>query len=225
MDIEVPELTEVPALLEPDGRVVRGQVKPDPVRGAVSVGLPVVQAITDELAAGDVALRTFLADEGSAWRFHLVHLGATFTPGEDRFGQAWLVVRLTRDDGAAAPTPIVWSLTPQRAQRPIDRSRTFKMSAKLVFEASAEIGSSVKGEETFVETYGLQEPSCTWEFTPTSLDPVRGTQRLALVARVPKDTRVTGSVELRATLSRKRFGLFPYTVALDGGAQLAFTIG
>jgi hypothetical protein len=225
VDIEVPELVETAAVLEPDGRVTRGQVKPETVRGAVSVGLPVVQPVTEELAAGDLALKTFLADQRSAWRFHLVHLGATFTPGDDRFSQAWLAVRLARDDGANTPTPIVWSLTPQRAQRPVDRTRTLKLGAKLGFEAAAEISTSGKREEIFVESYGLQEPACTWEFITTTLDEIRGTQRLAIVARIPSDAAVTGTVELRAILSRKRFGLFTYKAALDSGAPMSFTLG
>ncbi|MBP2325904.1 hypothetical protein JOF56_006289 [Kibdelosporangium banguiense] len=222
MDIEVPGLTEAPAVLEPDSRTTRGKAKAEPVHGVVSVGLPVVQAITPELAAGDLALQAFLAD--TAWTFHLVHLGATFAPGEDRFGQAWLTVTLARSDGAATPPPIIWSLTPQRAQRPIEQSRSLKLGAKLGFEASAEIVKSGKREEIFVETYGLQEPACTWEFTSTTLDQVRGTQRLALVARVPAGTPVSGSVELRATLSRKRLGLFPFKVAVSGGGPLGFTL-
>lgn len=223
MEIEVPDLTEAAGELVPDDRVTRAADRPDPVRGAVSLGVPVVQPITAELAGDDAALRAFLADQ--AWSFHLVHLGATFTPGEDaRFGQAWLTVRLARDDGAEVPPPIVWSLTPQRAERPVERSRSLKLGANLGFEASVELGTTGKASEVFVESYGLQEPACTWEFTPTSSDEVRGSQRLALVARIPREAAVTGSVDLRATLTRKRLGVFPFRVALDSGEPLSFAL-
>lgn len=223
MEIEVPELTEAAGLLMPDDRVTRGTDRPDPVRGAVSLGVPVTQPITAELAGADAALRALLDDR--AWAFHLVHLGATFTPGEDAsFGQAWLTVRLARDDGAEIPPPIVWSLTPQRAERPVERSRSLKIGANLGFEASVELGSTGTGSEVFVEGYGLQEPSCTWEFTPTSMDEVRGSQRLALVTRIPRDAAVTGSVDLRATLRRRRLGILPFRMALDTGEPLSFPL-
>ncbi|MGI5375201.1 hypothetical protein ACQEV2_13315 [Streptomyces sp. CA-251387] len=224
MEIEVPELTEVATVLQPDDRVTRGGERPDPVRGAVSLGLPVVQPITEDLAGDDAALRTLLGDR--EWSFHLVHLGATFTPSEDaRFGQAWLTVQLRRDDGAEAEPPIVWSLTPQRAAQPVERPLSFTLGARLLFEASIEVSTTGRRTEVFVEGYGLQEPTCTWEFTPTSTDEVRGSQRLALVARTPRETAVTGAVDLRATLTRRRLGFFPFRTTLDTGAPLSFTIG
>jgi hypothetical protein len=225
MDIEVPELSETAAILEPEARVTRGSSRPDPVRGAVSLGLPVVQTINDELVGDDAALRSFLASEGSAWRFHLVHLACSFTPGGDAsFGQALLTVRLTRDDGVAEPPPIAWSLTPQRAERAVERSRTVKIGAKLVLEMAVEMQTSGQHNEVFVESYGLQEPTCSWKFTRTSLDEISGTQRLALVARTPSDCLVTGTVDLRATLARRRLGMFPYRMALDSDRPLSFTL-
>jgi len=225
MDIELPELTEFAAVLESDGRVVRGKRRPDPVLGAVSLGVPVVQAINAELAGGDAALRAFLADEAAAWRFHLIYLGATFNPGDSsHFRKAWLTVRMTRDDGADSPPPIAWSLTPQRAERSVERPRSVKISANLVFDASVEVTGVGKHNEIFIDTYGLQEPACTWEFTRTSLDEVRGTQRLAMVARVPKDTTITTVVDLRATLVRQRLGVISYRVPLDNASPLSFNL-
>jgi hypothetical protein len=122
------------------------------------------------------------------------------------------------------PPPIVWSLTPQRAARPVERPQSLKISAKLAFEVSVELDTTGKGTEVFVESYGLQEPACTWEFTPTSMDEVRGSQRLALIARTPRKAAVTGSVDLRATLNRKRLGLFPFRVTLGTGEPLSFTL-
>src|SRR3954463_1992293 len=107
MEIEVPRLAEVDGVLEADERVTRTngrppQDRPAPVRDAVSLGFPIVQQLTADLAGDDTALRTFLADP--AWNFHLIHLGATFTPQEDaRFSRAWITVRLTRDDGIPVP--------------------------------------------------------------------------------------------------------------------------
>jgi hypothetical protein len=226
MEIELPDLTQAAAILEPDARVTRGVNTPDPVHGAVSLGLPVVQAINEKLVGDDAALLAFLAEEGSGWRFHLVHLACSFTPGDHAsFGQAWLTVRMTRDDGVTEPPPIAWSLTPQRAERPVERSRTVRIGAKLAVEIAAEVQTSAPANEIFVQSYGLQEPTCSWEFTRTSLDAIRGTQRLALVARTPSESAVTGTVDLRATLSRQRLGLLTYRIALDSGSPLSFTLG
>jgi hypothetical protein len=223
MEIEVPALTQLAGVLEPDERVTRGAQRPDPVPGAVSLGVPVVQPLTADLASDDASLRTFLADP--SWSFHLVHLGATFTPAEDAwFSQAWLTVGLTRDDGEAAPQPIVWSLTPQRSTRPVERPWSIKLGAKLAIDASVQVDTTTKHAEVFVEGYGLLEPACTWEFTATSMDKIRGSQRLALVARTPRDARVSGAVELRATLARRKLGLFPFRMALGAGEPMSFSI-
>jgi hypothetical protein len=225
MEIELPELIETAAILEPDARVTRGASRPDPVRGAVTLGLPVVQPINQKLVGDDAALLAFLTEEGSIWRFHLVYLACSFTPSDHAsFGQAWLTVRMTRDDSLAEPPPIAWSLTPQRAERPVERSRTVRIGAKLALEIAAEVQTSAPHNEIFVQSYGLQEPTCSWEFTRTSLDEIRGTQRLALVARAPSDSAVTGTVELRATLGRQRLGLLTYRMALDSGSPLSFTL-
>lgn len=155
MEIKVPELTEVAVLLEPDGRVTRGSERPEPVRGAVSLGLPLVQPITSELAGDDAALRTLLDDQ--AWSFHLVHLGATFSPHTDaRFGQAWLTVQLSRDDGAEAQPPIVWSLTPQRSAQPIERPLSLTLGASLLFEASIEVATTIRRMEVFGKATGCR---------------------------------------------------------------------
>lgn len=44
------------------------------------------------------------------------------------------------------------------------------------------------------------------------------------MARTVRDVAVTGTVELRATLTRRRFGLFPYRSALDNGDPLTFAL-
>ena len=153
-------------------------------------------------------------------------MACSFVSSEDtRFGQAWLTVRLGRGDDRVEPTPIVWSLTPQRSERFVAQTRTVKVGAKLwLGEGNVEVQSSGSHGEIFLDTYGLQEPSCTWEFTRTSSDEIRGTHRLALVTRAPADAPVNGTVELTATVQRKRFGLFTYRVMLDGGAAVEFSL-
>jgi hypothetical protein len=225
MEIELPELREVPVVFPPDFGGRHGQPRSVPVHGEISLGEPVVQAIDAELAGDDVALRAFVADQAPAWRFQVVFLGATFLPGDGaHFGKAWLTVRMTRDDGAAAPPAIAWSLTPQRSQRAIERPRSVRIGAGLVFDASVEVASSGKRNEVFVDTYGLQAPVCSWEFTRTSMDEIRGTQRLALVARIPKDATITGTVEVRGTIVRKRLGVLPYRIPLDSHIRLSFSL-
>jgi hypothetical protein len=77
----------------------------------------------------------------------------------------------------------------------------------------------------FLDTCGLQEPACTWEFTRTALHEIRGSQRLAAVVRTPRDAPTSGSIELRATLTRKKFGMFAFRAAVDNGSPIAVPIG
>jgi hypothetical protein len=228
MDVAVPELRDAPVTLVPAARVTRGfrgrESSPDQLRDALSLGVPVVQAVSAELAGEDKALLAFLAQEASAWRFHLVHLGCTFMPGDgDRFDQAWLSVQLARSDGDSPP-PIAWSLAPDRASRPVTNPRTITLGAKLLIEASVEVQTSGSHTETFVTTYGLQEPNCSWEFTRTSLDELRGTQRLALITRSPKDVSVTGTISLRATFTRPRFSKITYRLLEADAEALSFAL-
>lgn len=228
MDIPVPELIDAPVTLVPDARVTRrfqrSASSPGPLSGALSLGVPVVQAVSAELAGEDKALLAFLAQGASAWRFHLVHLGCTFMPGKgDRFDRAWLSVQLARPDGDSPP-PIAWSLAPEQASRPVTNPRTITLGAKLLLEASLEVQTSGSHTETFVTTYGLQEPNCSWEFTRTSLDELRGTQRLTLITRSPKDVSVTGTIALRATLTRPRFPKITYRILEADSETLSFAL-
>ncbi|GAA4070226.1 hypothetical protein [Nonomuraea soli] len=225
MELDAPDLAWLPATMTADARVTRGRPRPAPVRGAVTLGRPVVQPLTEELAAGDPPLRAFLAEQGGAWRFHLVHLGCSFLPEPGaRFAQAWLTVRLARADGVPEPVPIAWSLDPLRSERPVEQTTTVKIGAKAVLEAGVEVSTTGSRTEVFLTAYGLQEDTCTWEFTRTAREEIRGGQRLALVARTPGRALAVGEVELRATLVRRRLGVLPYRVALDGGEPLTFRL-
>lgn len=224
LTVEVPDLAQVDAIIEPDWGARGDSHRPDPMAGVISLGRPISQQITVDLAGDDAALRAFLTDEGSAWCFHVVHLGVTFKPDDgSRIGQAWLTVRLARADGVPEPPPIAWSLMPPRSERPVERTRSLTIGANLGFDASLEFATRGRRNVVFVETYGLQQPTCGWEFNRTPLDEIRGTQRLALIARIPKDTVTTGIVELDASVIRRRLGILPYRTAL-AGVPLSFAL-
>ncbi len=226
MELDIPPLRDIPAVLEPDIRATRGQrERADLVVGACSVGEPVVHAVTTELAGADAALKAFLDQTGSTWRFYVVFLGCTFNaPDGMRFDNAWLTVHLTRADGAV-PTPIVWSVDPQRRTRAYDQTRSVSFGASLgIGKASVEVSSTGQADEVFIEAFGLQESACTWEFSRTAAEEISGMHRLVLVTRCPSDAPSKGRVEIRATLSRRRFSVIPYRMTTPDRPEVSFVL-
>lgn len=234
MDVIVPELAEVDVMLEPDMDEVRlrlgeGNVKrPSALHGIFTLGIPIVQPVTTALAGDDMALQAFLVEERAAARFFLVHLSCSFRPpkGAD-FEEAWVTVHLRTDDGeTAASTAISWSMNPRRETRVASRSRTLKLDAKLSFiEASAEFGDEGEADEVFIESFGLREATCTWEFRRTHAQALRGSQSLALVARCPTHTETSGLVEVQATLRMRKFGLIPFWANMPEHEPISFSLG
>jgi len=227
MELRIPELTEIPVPLHLELRTTRRRTGPSlgPIPGAVSLGIPVVRPADSDLVGEDATLRAFLAEQNSQWRFHLIFLGCSFLPGDAKIQRAWLTVSLTRDDGRPAPAPIAWSCTPLREEKPADRPpNKITLTAGMIIKASAEFTTSSAPDEVSIEAYGLQEPACTWQFNRTSRADLTGSRRLVLVTRIPHGTHVTGAVELRATLTRKRLGLLTHTSKLDDNLPLTFSL-
>jgi hypothetical protein len=237
MEIYVPTLKEFAVMLEPqelsgvpsDVDMVRGRGRPaaTPVHDALSMGVPVVQPMTHDLAGDDLPLRAFLAGDGSGWSFHLVSLSCTFSPrGREIFRWARVTVRLTAHGVQGELPPIAWSLTPLSASRPVEQTGTVTLGATLGFVGvSADLGTARRHKETFVTAYGLQQPVCSWEFTRTSTDELLGCQALRLVVRSPRGLRTRGDVQLEAVLARRSIGALGYRAAApSAGEPLAFAL-
>jgi hypothetical protein len=226
MELEIPLLRDIPAVLEPDIRATRGDRElADPIAGACSVGEPIVHAVTTELAGADTALTAFIQQTSSTWQFHVVFLGCSFNaPDGMHFDKAWLTVHLERADGAV-PAPIAWSIDPLRLARAVERTRSISLGASLgIGKASVDVSSTGQADELFVEAFGLQESACTWEFSRTTAEIISGTQRLVLVTRSPVDAPSAGRVEIRATLSRRRFSVIPYRVTTPERPYVCFEL-
>jgi hypothetical protein len=225
MELEIPELRELPAALEPVVRRTRRTAdQATVVEGALSVGEPIVQAVTAELAGDDTPLREFIA-QTQEWRFFVVYLGCSFLPPDGgEFDKVWVSVQLERAD-LQDPGPIVWSLAPVSAKRAVERSRTIKLGANVQLgQAFVELGSRGEATEIFIESLGLQQSSCTWIFNKTSTEQIRGAHRLILVARCPSGKFSHGVVEVRAMLRQRRWALSRYRVSLPEGSPLEFSL-
>jgi hypothetical protein len=212
VELPVPQLDDVPVVLEPDTRTTRGRhEQTGPVHGAVSLGVPIVQPVTAALAADDLPLREFLEKNGAQWSYSLVYLGCTFLPvSGSTFEKAWVTVDLGQPDAPDARS-IIWSMSPMRQSSQRQISRTIKLGATVgIVEGSVEMGSDGSQTETFLQAFGLQEPSCSWEFSRTLADEIRGSFRLMLVARRPAQFPSRGAMKVSATLNRRWLGLTTY---------------
>lgn len=226
MELEIPELPAVEAVLRSSGRVTRGPSTAVEMRGRLSLGEPVGVAITPEFAAGDAELRAFVEAEIGVSHYWLVHLACTFTPGDgEPLHKAWLSVELARGDGAESGRPIAWSMTPMRLARAGEHSRTLKLGANAKL-AQAAVESSTRIEESvvYLEALHLRESKPTWEFSRTEADEIRGATLLALVVRAPASAVVDGTVELTAAVRSRRFGVVPFRAELPDRPRLTFRL-
>jgi hypothetical protein len=226
IEIEVDEAPELDARLLPQDEATKGvetagaDVKP--LHGCFSIGTPVVQPFTDELAAQDKDLGQFLVRERD-YRFHLVHVACTFRPERDTpFEAASLQIRLQAEGGAEA---IAWSMSPERLTDSVHYSRKIGVTSELkVFEVNAETEKSGETRDVYVEASGLLQSDPAWEFTRTDRVPISGSHRLFLVVRAPRDAVVTGDLELSMTLRLRRLGIIPYRAELPNAATGTFRL-
>ncbi|MEV6304140.1 hypothetical protein AB0M02_32375 [Actinoplanes sp. NPDC051861] len=223
--IDFPVLKSLPVALVGDSGTTRAGGGPPALTDVVTLGVPLVQEVTEETVKADDALVEFVRAGDPRWRFHLVHLGCSFRPADGvRIARAEVGVRLKAPD-ATADQPIVWSLTPQRAERPVEVTRGVTLGAKLAFvEATVESNSQGTGAEVFIESFGLLESACSWEFRRSDREEIRGTQRLALVVRAPRAENTVGQLTVKATITYRRWRMFPFRAVLPDGQPLSFEL-
>jgi len=226
VEVETPDLKFVPVTLAADRGSTRALGGRPVLTSVVAIGLPVVQQITEELVGEDEALRQFVRRSYREWQFHLVHLGCSFHARDGmQIAKAQVAVRLDVEQAGDRPQAIVWSLIPQRMERPVDITQGLKVGAKLGFaETTVEVTSAGKGAEVFVEAYGLQESGCSWDFRQTPRDSISGTHRLALIARSPRNVVTNGQVTVGATISYRRFKLMPFRLELADQPPVMFEL-
>jgi hypothetical protein len=226
MELEIPELEQVDAVLRPGGDITRGGATPVEVDGRLSLGEPVALAMTPEFASGDEVLRAFVEAEADVSRYWLVHLACTFVAGgNEPLYKAWLAVELASADRAASSAPIAWSMTPMRLARPSQSSRTLKLGTDAKFaQASVEAGRTTETSLVYLEALHLRESTPTWEFSRTSADEIHGTMLMALVVRAPASVAVDANVQLTAVVRSRRFGVVPFRAELRDRPRLAFRL-
>jgi hypothetical protein len=211
IEIELPEPTgQTPMSLEL--RTTRGRSTtndaPLHLNDRVVLGEPAVRRLTPETVFGDDELRAFLTAEAGHTTYWLVAFTCTFEHDDELpFATAWLQLNLASD----GTTAVAHSMEPVK----LANDRTLSWSAKLTAQCTLvqpEIG--ISGEHTREEVFceasreGTAQP--TWKYFRTSR-PIRGLQRMHLVARAPVAGGLSVTVRLGATASHERFGLKPLT--------------
>lgn len=235
LTFDIPEPDWQSAALAPEDRSTKGSGPPpsERLRGWVALGEPVAIPLTLARVGADDDLRHFIEEAGATHAFHLVHLACSFRPADDEpFAKAWLAVSLARSEGdGEAPTPIAWSMQPQRLSDAVQAAQTVRLGGALKLfdngpgiESGAETTESWTRHDPFLEAFNELRADPLWEFTRTARAAIRGQFRLTLVVRAPRDVPTAGEVSLATVVQRRHFGLIPYTATLDEKPTLRFTL-
>lgn len=169
----------------------------------ISIGDPIAQALGDGYAARQQA-----PDQ----EFFQVQLACSFqaAPG-CRFEDARFAVALTTEsagDGAAAGTAIAYDLFPLLLEdaRTVKTTTSIKPELSFAFEpvsGTVTLPSREKVEESIrytsrVVAFDLQGSRPAWSFQRTGQHEISGPQRLFMIVRKPRGTRVRAAFSLTA---------------------------
>jgi hypothetical protein len=228
--LDLPSLIEKPVELASDQRVVRGSNRlKERLPGLISVSQPRAMQITHEVVKDDAELSGFIQSNQAQFKFFLVHLYSTFYPTEgEPFEQAWLTIKLARQDGRSEPLPVVWSMRPESLTKNIEISTTVKLGGSLKFmDLGAEAGGDMKKawneEKDFLRAYSI-DSAPFWEFNALDQAEIRGTYHLTLIVRTENNVAGMGNIQLRATIQRKKLGLIPYRADFPSEAQASILL-
>jgi len=195
---------EVPPSFDPyptfDEIIAESQGKP-PAVSRISLGVVQAVELTSAPAEDSGGLVHFIGRTGDS-RYFLVHLACSFAPAPgERFVRAALGVRLSREDQAAEPAPIAWSIEPRCLPYVTELARTQKVDASVKL-ASVSVGAEQKSTRTrcLIRAFNELQPDPRWEFQRARGADIVGTQRLIMVVQTP--SRAVGKVSLSAQLRR-----------------------
>lgn len=231
IEIELPDLEWQGVVLRPEQRQTKDvrikDGRSDDITGYSSLGQPVSMKLTPERVSDDQALVGFMEERAGVSDFYLIHLGCTFNPpADDPVVWASLQVFLSRVDGVPEPLPIAWSMTPQRLTAPVESQATARLGAHLKFvEAEIQRTTTLTDNQIYVEALFELEPRPGWQFSRTKSAELHGVQRMSLVAMVPAAVEVRYSLELKASIERKRWGLIGYQADLAGSVKRTYSLG
>lgn len=223
MDLVLPKLDFTELVLSPAEEPTRGDVEL-PMDQFVTIGGPVALPLLATDDAQDADVKAFIEARSQGFRFHLVYLAFSARPPEDQpLASVLLSLALRRTDGGA-PDPIALSMTPRVLNRPVELSRTVKLSVPLkVVDAAVERAEKTSSQEAFLQSYNELRPDPYWEFREVTDVPIRGSQRLCLVVQAPH-VPCEGSLTVQVRVRRRRLGIFPYTAAPRDGSPITFAI-
>lgn len=225
IEIEVTPSKDLEVVLEVDDQLRKGPVFDRP---RVTLGQPVVIALTKELLLGDPeALASLNAQPDQL--FHLLRLACTFHPGEEEpITQAFFGVHCE-----PAGKAIAWSMLPQE-KADVDKTSTkYKLGGDLKLKGLVPtVGVSAGGEKTttgkqvwpYVQAQNLQQSNPSWKFKPTPGREVSGTFPLGLVVRSPAKGPASGTISLKCEVKRTRWGLYTYVLPAKVQGELRFAI-
>ena len=217
-----------------DAGAVNGRptIPADPLEGRLTFGEPIVRVIGASDLAADAELAAYAKRESLRFRFVLVPFRVTFRPHQgEEFFQAWFQVELEREDGLASPPVIAWSMTPLKETEIANTTRTVGLRPKLKIASVVELEPGSAEEQTTFErsdavVLGYYEGQSTpaWEFRRGRSRAIEGVARLALIVRVPQDSRGRVKVSADVTVQRERLGVFRYRADMKNPTLAAFTL-
>ncbi|PRY00402.1 hypothetical protein [Allonocardiopsis opalescens] len=192
--------------------------------GRLSVGGPVVRRLTAQEAAGETDWAAFLAEEAERSEYFLLHLVLSFRPdrrsppGGEPFADAAVGVLLHSPDAGPGEQPVAWSITPKSRSGPrTGEPARVVLNAKLVFvESTLEFSPGGGGAALTVVGMGERQSDPEWRFTARPEHPLVGDEHVAVVVKAPRGRALRASVQVSASVRRRRLGLVPVRAELPG---------
>jgi hypothetical protein len=235
LEFSLPDLSSREVMLQPEIRTVKGAEKTTAIaaerlRGRLTLGIPVAVRLTPKTVASYPEATAFLSHE-KGFGFYLIHLACTFHHKDSEpFEEAWVQVKLRRQDNLVEPPVIAWSLVPQKEEDTEELSQSVKLDATLKFvlgnvKGTTDVVQKATFRHTFLSAFGLQESEPYWYFRRLETRDIEGTFRLALIVRSPVGSSASGAVEVEAQVQRTSFGVFKYKSPIDQlPAKLSFVL-
>jgi hypothetical protein len=190
--------------------------------GRLSIGEPIMFAISPELASEDNSLREYLRAEAAASTYFVLDLVVTARPDNgEAFSELGLGVRLRGGD-PAQPEPIAWSLSPMRSSSLIPVRRTVGLTVKAgLVEPKIEQQSEQNREDNFVVAFGMRESNFEWRYRGSRQHPLDGTYQMQAVIKSPAGVDLLAEIVVGATvqISRPFLNTRQYRAALPPRLQ------
>lgn len=223
MEVQLPKLAFEEMVLSPTEPVKRGKPALD-VDRVIRIGGPISVPVTVDAIPEDDETRPFIESWSTDFSFHLVHVACTVLPDEENpLEQVSLDFVLSREDGTT-PSPVALSMAPARLEQPVELSRTIKLGGSLrILNAEAQRVEKSVTQSVHVEALNELRSNPSWRIYRTDSFAIKGMQNFAMVVKAPKAAS-NGTLTVKATVARRRLGIFPYTATHEGTTPITFTL-